>query len=411
MKKLIVVALVAFCIAEAGEGSVYSRYGIGEVLSNARGKNVGMGSVGVGILGETFINFANPAAIANIPRTMLSAGYQFRNYNSEDATGSSAINTGNINEFGLALPLYSPKKIVLALGVLPFSTVGYDQHIEMTVPGATVAVNQQFEGHGGLSSAQISLSYLPATDFYLGATGHYLFGAIYRDQFFHFNSPSFYNGSYNQTLSLSGFAVTVGSIYKGVDRLLGFSQEKNLNIGAALFSGSSLDLDNETLRNFSSNQDTIQVNNKSMNLPWGFSLGISYLNHSILYAADITLQNWSDFKFAGVRPSEVQNSIQLGAGVEFLQSNNIADPFWEKISYRFGGNYRKTNVVLNGQSINELFVAGGIGFPFSLDSRMNLGLEYGIRGTTSSSLIKDTIIRFTISLTVSELMFIPPPID
>ena len=94
-----------------------------------------------------------------------------------------------------------------------------------------------------------------------------------------------------------------------------------------------------------------------------------------------------------------------------MQSNNIADPFWEKISYRFGGNYRKTNVVLNGQSINELFAAGGIGFPFSLDSRMNLGLEYGIRGTTSSSLIKDTIIRFTISLTVSELMFIPPPID
>ncbi|MBI2427899.1 MAG: hypothetical protein HYV29_03735 [Ignavibacteriales bacterium] len=409
MKQILFIAFIVSSFAVAGEGSIYSRYGIGEIHLGSRGKNIAMGSVGVGMFGETFINFANPAGIANISRTLVTAGYQYRNYNSEDATGTSVIGTGNINEFGIAIPIYAPKKMVLSLGVLPFSTVGYLQEATETVSGSSVI--QQFEGRGGLNSAQLSMSYAATSDLAVGLTAHYLFGAIYKDHTINFSSSDFFGGSYNQTLSLSGFGLTLGGLYAQIDKALGLSTTGNLNLGATFFTGSSLDFDDEILRNFSSNQDTVAVDNKSISLPFGFSVGLSYNRNRIVYAADVDFQNWDNFKINGIKPAEMQNSIRAGVGVEFLPSDNFVDSFWDKVSYRLGGYYRVTNTKVNGTSINEIFASGGLGFPLSFDSRLNLGLEYGIRGTTSSLLIKDTIIRFTVSLTASELMFIPPPID
>lgn len=409
MKQILAVTFVMCSLVLAGEGSVYSRYGIGEIHLGSRGKNIAMGSVGVGMFGETFINFANPAGLASISRTLVTAGYQYRNYNSEDASGTSVIGTGNISEFGLAIPIYSPKKIVLSLGVLPFSSVGYQQEATETVSGSTVI--QQFEGRGGLNSAQLSVSYSATSDIAIGVTTHYLFGAIYKDHTIHFSSPEFFGGSYNQTLSLSGFGLTLGGMYARIDRALGIASDGNVNLGATFFSGSSLDFDDEVLRNFSSNQDTVAVNDKTISLPVGFSIGLSYSRNKVIYAADVDFQNWENYKVNGMTPAEIQNSLRIGAGVEFLPSDNFVDSFWDRVSYRLGGYYRITNTKVNSTSINEIFAAGGLGFPLSFDSRLNVGLEYGIRGTTSSSLIKDTIIRFTVSLTASELMFIPPPID
>lgn len=409
MRQFFFIAIIACSFAVAGEGSIYSRFGIGDIHLASRGKNIGMGSVGVGMFSETSINFANPAALAKIPRTLISAGYQYANYSSEDAGGTSVIGTGNLNEFGLAFPVYSPKKMVLSLGILPYSTVGYLQEVTQTVAGA--AAVQQFEGRGGLNTADLSLSYAATSDIILGFTAHYLFGSINKDETLNFNSGDIFSGSYNQTLSLGGIGLTLGGMYSGIDKALGLSTNGTLNLGATLFSGASLDFDDEILRNFSSNQDTIAVNNKTIDLPVGFSIGVSYLRNKIIYAADLDFQNWDNFKINGIHPAEVQNSIRIGAGAEFLQSDNFVDSYWDRVSYRFGGYYRITNAKVKGTSINEMFVSGGIGFPMSFESRLNLGLEYGIRGTTSSSLIKDTIIRFTVSLTASELMFIPPPID
>ena len=132
----------------------------------------------------------------------------------------------------------------------------------------------------------------------------------------------------------------------------------------------------------------------------------------MVYAADVHFQNWDNFTIEGIHPAEIQNSVRLGAGVEFLpQSDFVGDDFFKRLSYRFGGYYRMTNLKLNGNSINEMFGSAGMSFPMSAETRMHLALEYGIKGTTSSSLIKDTLLRFTVSVSASELMFIQPKIE
>lgn len=410
MKRLFVL-LFLVSYAFAGKGSIYSRYGIGDINPFLSGKNVGMGNTGVAMFGETHISLLNPASSANITTTILSASYQYSNFNSQDASGSSIFGTGNISSFALAFPVYAPKKIVVTLGILPFSSVGYEQSFSDTTRSGNKFV-QSFDGRGGVSSGQISASYSVDPDFIVGLTAHYLFGSIYRDQSITFLTGTYFGGSFNQTYSLSGVALTLGGIYSGVDKALGLSDTKQLNIGATLFSGSSLNYHVQTLRNFPINQDTVSPADKSMDLPFGFSYGLAYLKNRTVYAADLHFQNWGNFKVGGVHPAEIQNSIRYSGGVEFLPSSDfVSDDLMKRLSYRFGGYYRVTNLNMNGQSINEMFVSAGISLPMSIETRLHLGLEYGIRGTTSSALIKDSMLRFTLSVSASEMMFIQPPIE
>jgi hypothetical protein len=409
MKKFLLVSFCLFSVAFAGKGSVYSRFGVGEIGTLSNGRTAGMGHAGVAAFSGSSINYLNPASIGNVQRTLFSAGYQYRMFNSEDASGTSLIGTGSFNEFGLAFPVSSRHSVVLSLAMVPFSSVGYEQRTVQSVDGNTVT--QVYEGRGGLTSGQMSLSYSPMPDLMLGLTGQYLFGSVYKDQSITFSSSNFFGGSYNQTLSMSGIAVTLGGIYSGIDKALGFSDSRTVDLGMTFFTGSSLSLDDETLRNYSSNQDTLLPKSSTVEIPFGVSAGLTYIKNKVMVAADLNFQNWENFTVNGVHPAEIRNSLRLGAGIEFLPTDNIAGSFWEKTSFRTGGYYRMTNLELNGQPIDEMFVTAGVGLPFSFESRINLGIEAGIRGTTSASLIRDTILRFTVSITASEMMFIPPIID
>ena len=44
--------------------------------------------------------------------------------------------------------------------------------------------------------------------------------------------------------------------------------------------------------------------------------------------------------------------------------------------------------------------------PLSGEARLTFALEYGRRGTTDGNLIRDTIYRGTIALTIAELWFV-----
>lgn len=408
MKRILLLfTLISFAVA--GKGSLYSRYGVGEVNTFLSGKNVGMGSTGLAMFGETHINMLNPAGTANISNTIISVSYRFSMLNSADASGSSFIGTGNISSMAVAFPVYAANKVVMTLGIMPYSTVGYDQQLTQTISGSQVV--QSFEGRGGITSGNIGFSYAPVSDITLGVTGHYLFGSIYRDQTITFIGSDFFGGSYNQTFSMSGFGMTFGGIYSGIDKALGLSETKNMNFGMTFFTGSSLSFEEQTLRNFAANQDTIAPPEQTLSLPAGLSFGLAYLNNRTIYASDVHYQHWSGTTIPGTSTT-FQNSLRIGAGVEFLPASDfIGDDFLRRVSYRLGGFYRISNISVNGTSINEMFATAGMSVPLSAETRLHFGLEAGLRGTTSSSLIKDTVLRFNIAVAASELMFIQPPIE
>jgi len=154
----------------------------------------------------------------------------------------------------------------------------------------------------------------------------------------------------------------------------------------------------------------------SAKLPIGFALGLMYQpSEKIILTGDAKFQQWSNYTYLGVHPAEIRNSSRFGVGAEFSPSAAMGESYYRQVTYRAGTYMNASYLTLNGEQIKEYFVTGGIGIPMFFapgsEARLNLGLEYGIRGTTSNGLERDNIIRMTVSLSGSDIWFTPSEVE
>jgi hypothetical protein len=397
------------CRLFAGDGSFYSSFGVGDIVNYGGNRSAAMGGTGIASLSDGYINELNPAGLGQLTRTQYSGDFQYQGYALNDGTGSTFLSSGNFQAAGIAFPVYSDYSIAFAFSITPFSRRAY----AVTDNEMDAGIVQTFTGSGALSSAQFSFSYSPAEDLYFGVTTHYLFGNFDDVQQLEYDSVGYFTTNGDKNISMNGFAFTIGGVFAGVDKALGFSKEKHLNIGATIFSGATLNSTEQTYQDFSTVEETTDVITGSTRIPLGYALGLEYdVQDKMIFTGDAQFQQWSQFAYMGVHPPEIQNSLRFGVGAEFLPTKTLAEPYYRQVTYRAGGYVNESYLNINGETIDEYFITGGIGVPIfftpTSEARINIGLEYGIRGTTSNGLERDSITRVTVSLSGSDSWFNPP---
>jgi hypothetical protein len=399
----------------AANGSIYSRFGVGDIATFISSRSAAMGGTGIALLTDGYINRANPAALGRISRTQYSADFQYQGFAMNDGTASSFLSSGNFQGAMLAFPLYSEYNIAFAFGITPFSHSAYDVRDEKIQAGQNII--QIFDGVGGLSSAQFGFSFSPRQDLFLGLTTQYLFGKFNDRQRLKFvDNIEYFVSDVERDVSMDGFAFTFGGMYAGIDKALGFSALKNLNVAATVFSGASLNSKEEKIQNYFSSQETTGVRSGAAKIPLGVAFGAAYLlQEKLILTSDLQFQNWDAYKYFGAHPREIRNSTRFGVGAELLPTLIPGESYYRQMTYRVGAYVNSSYLKVNGQGINEYFATGGVGLPIFLspnsEARMNVSLEYGIRGTTAKGLQKDSITRLTVSLSGSDTWFIPPEIE
>ena len=399
----------------AANGSIYSRFGVGDIATFISSRSAAMGGTGIALLTDGYINRANPAALGRISRTQYSADFQYQGFAMNDGTASSFLSSGNFQGAMLAFPLYSEYNIAFAFGITPFSHSAYDVRDEKIQAGQNII--QIFDGVGGLSSAQFGFSFSPRQDLFLGLTTQYLFGKFNDRQRLKFvDNIEYFVSDVERDVSMDGFAFTFGGVYAGIDKALGFSALKNLNVAATVFSGASLNSKEEKIQNYFSSQETTGVRSGAAKIPLGVAFGAAYLlQEKLILTSDLQFQNWDAYKYFGAHPREIRNSTRFGIGAELLPTLIPGESYYRQMTYRVGAYVNSSYLKVNGQGINEYFATGGVGLPIFLspnsEARMNVSLEYGIRGTTAKGLQKDSITRLTVSLSGSDTWFIPPEIE
>jgi len=396
----------------AGNGSIYSTFGVGDIINYGGIRSFAMGGTGIASLADGTVNELNPAGLGQLTRTQYAGEVQYQGYSMSDGTASTFLSSGNFQSAALAFPVYSEYGIGFAFSVTPFSRRAYDVIDKESNPGIT----QTFTGSGGLSSAQFGFSFSPVQDLYFGVTTHYLFGNFDDVQEIEYDSLGYFTTNGDKNISTDGFAFTVGGLFSGLDKALGISKEKHLNIGATFFSGATLKSDGQIFQNFSTVADTTDSISTTTKIPLGFALGLEYdVRNNFVLTGDFQYQQWSRYTYMGVHPPEIQNSMRVGVGAEFLPTRSLSEPYYRQVTYRVGGYMDQSYLKLNGQAIDDYFITGGISVPvFSTpgsEARLNIGLEHGIRGTTSNGLERDAITRVTVSLTGSDTWFIVPEVQ
>ena len=384
-------------------GSTYSRYGIGDIIRYGDSRLYAMGGVGVALIDDGFINGLNPAGLARISFTRFSGGFEYNRFSSKDYSGSTGYSTGSFQGLSFAIPISRENGIVLGFSSTPYSNVRYT--IDYTYSDILIGSvkHQSFYGSGGLSKIDLGLSTSLLNNLHIGGRLNYLYGRTRQYQKSTYDNSELAETTMDHSIFYSGYNLTIGLIYEGVNELLSMPSLKDLTLGVVITTATKLQAKEQNI--YSSIDSTFSTDFPAK-LPLSIDLGVSYRHRDqFRLLGDLHFENWANGSIYDTEKSYLRNSLRAGVGIETIPSNN-PDSFWLRNSYRAGLVMNSTYYSINGIGITEYLGSIGIGLPIGPDSKLNFAFQAGIRGSTENKLLKDSIFRFSLAISASEIWFL-----
>lgn len=397
-----------FSLSLHAQGSLYSVFGIGDLVYLPSSQSTGMGYVGVAVPSSLYINRVNPAMLSAINTTRIVGDLSYTGFSSTGNLGSTYQAFTGFNGAGFAVPIW---KSVFATGIYPYSRLDYNQRQtgRLELPETdTTNLEYRYRGIGGLSTVPLALAFRPYNNRFrgtvrLGISMNIMFGTMERTR------ETFLGNAFTPQLTstikerASGTTFTLGGSYTKPQL---FSRNDRFTFGVSFTTGSTLNSERRDFLSGNGITDTLQSPTDIVTLPSMLALGISYLNDAYLLGLDVMIQNWSAFQYFGEDVSYTRHSFRLGIGAEKQPSSERRASFFRRLVYRAGAHYHQTPLRLAGTAIDELGFTAGVGIPISGEfSRFDINLEYAMRGTTAQNLIQENIFRLRFSLNAGELWF------
>jgi hypothetical protein len=408
IKKIIVSTCLLFSFvsfAQEGTASPYSFFGIGDVRYKGTAEMRSM--AGIGIEQDSIhINLDNPASYANLKLTTFSIGGSYTTTQLKTTTESASTQRTTLDYLAVGLPV--GKKIGVGFGLIPYSSVGYK--IESIAANVTQN-SSRFDGKGGLNKVFLGVGYKINPKWSFGADAQYSFGKIET------NSLEFITGipvgtRESNSVAITGVHFNTGLMFqtKLVSKLnfyssLSYSLESKLqsvtarNISTVLFDA------NYNMSVVDQADEVSATTNLKIPSTITFGAGIGETRRWLL-GAQVSMRSAAGLANSYNSLSNVayEGSQKYSIGGYFIPNYNSFSSYVKRLVYRGGLKYEKTGLVVNSQSINDIGMTLGIGFPVSgTFSNVNLGFELGKKGTTN--LVQENYANFSLSLSLNDRWF------
>lgn len=401
------------------DGSIYSRFGLGELYTYSSSQMQAMGGGGVASHSLNYSTFINPASWGDQVVTRASMGFLLQSVSATDAAdNTSSVSSGNLNAIQFSFPLYD-RRMGVAVGFAPFSRVSHNVRQDgslVTNPddGTETDYSIFFEGSGGLQSITAGLGYRFGPHLSLGANADFIFGILRESQRTRFVGGDFAETVISTSTRLVGATGTVGVLASFQDLL---REDDDFSVGATITLPTTLSGDRVNTLGESTAGDTLGTTRTgSIDLPLRLRAGVAYaFSDRVNMVSDVLFEPWSNFESEFSLPGYAPNGINLfkdriraSAGIEFLPAGN--DFFASKlarITYRLGFYVDQSYVSPTlDQDLQTLAVTAGFGIPaITPGTRVDINFELGTRGTTDDNLVRDTFFRFAINANVGERWF------
>lgn len=418
---LISILAGVWAIGQEQTLSTYSRFGLGEIAPFVFERNLGMGGTGIGITKPNFINMANPAAIArqDTMSFIFDVGVKSRFIEYTTENQKQPYKTASFDHLAMSFPVN--KYIKLSTGIMPYSSVNYNNTDTFAIPGSNDYNLTSANGSGGVSRIFLQGGVNLSSRLTAGVQVNYLFGTIkhminektiLNDTLSIANtsifSPDIIN--YTRNIAFKGVYFGLGAQYtinSGNNKYsFGITGHPAQNVSTAYSftttSQNQLSVEADTLSNTSNNR-------KSLKMPGKIGIGASaIIGGKLMLALDYSTQFWSGFDYDGLESSNAQlvNSSSLRVGAELVPNPKALRNYLNHMMFRTGGYYNKTNLEINGEQITNKGISLGLGFPFRGSKTMfNMAYTFGVNGTTNSSLIKEKYHQFSVGFSFYDFWF------
>lgn len=409
IKRFFVIVSILFSVittAQEGTSSPYSFYGIGLTTFQGTVENRSMG--GLSIFADSIhINLRNPASYGKLRLTTYTLGGSHSMINVKNGQEKESSTVSSIDYLALGIPV---DRFGFGFGLLPYTSVGYNI-IDINEESG---IANRYQGSGGLNRVFLSAGYRITDNLTLGAEANYNFGNIENKSILIREGLQYGTREIN-TSGLKGFKFNFGMIY---DRML--SEDLEFIASAHYSPESSLTSDNfrqiALLVYSGEGQEVaidpreIDVENSELILPekYAFGAGIGQPRKWFLGAEYVGQgeQSFNNRSFE-IEDADFTSSSIYRLGGFFIPEFNSLTSYFSRVVYRGGLRYEETGLSLGGEPINEFGITLGVGLPAGRTfSNVNLGLEYGQRGTTNAGLIKENFFTVFISLSLNDKWFI-----
>jgi len=428
IKKIILflaVVISAQAFSQRSTSSPYSYFGVGEEFGTRTVEQISMGSIGAAYSSNRYLNFVNPASLSELRYATYVFGILNNDLTIKDASTKQSTNSTNLSYFSLAFPV--SKKMAVVFGMQPTSSVGYSLINSLNNDDGDLIEITQFSGAGDVNRIYGGFGMKIFKGFSVGLEADFLFGNI---QNYVLNAREDVDLA---TKNVEDSNVSGGSIKLGAQYKTTITKDLNLHVGASFKLGNSLKSEGEESfyslsiggPGFEIPRDTIFSGPLNANLerPLETVLGIGLGKTNKWYAS--VNYKYQDALVATGYLDNTAESFQYGesntisAGGFFIPKANSISSYWQRVTYRGGFKYEKLGLLINGTSnsntftgINDFGISFGLGLPLGNRlSNLNLGFEYGKKGTTDNGLLEENYFNFRLSLSLNDIWFKKRKID
>ena len=400
----------ALTYSQQGTASPYSFYGIGDLKFKGTIENRSMGGISV-FSDSIHLNLQNPAHYSNLKLSTYTVGGTLSKTNLTNSTDNNKTNRTSLDYFAAAFPY---NKFAFAIGLAPFTSVGYKVQ-ELNSQN----ILSKYDGIGGINKVFAGFSYKISKNFNFGMDFQYNFGNIETTNLIFQDNIQYGTKEFNRS-NLRGYNINYGISYqsKFTDKTivysgLTFSPETDLKVSNERNVKIIQFISNDTQITIE-NQD-IAVDNKYISLPSKLVFGLGFsqpkkwgLGGEIIYSKSEVMSNRTD----DIINATFENAIRYNFGGFYIPKYNSYKNYFSKITYRGGFRYENTGLILNNTPIEDFAFTFGAGLPLGNSfSSLNLGIEYGKRGTISNNLIRENYLNFSVGISLSDRWFIKRTID
>lgn len=406
----LLLSLLSF--AQEGTSSPYSFYGIGDVRFKGTIESRSMAGVQVE-QDSIHINLDNPASYSNLKLTTFTVGGTYNQTTLKNTTASEQAKRTTFDYLAVGLPM---GKLGVGFGLIPYSSVGFK--ITNTSDLADGQNTRDF-GTGGVNKAFFAASYKILPNFSIGANVDYNFGRIETTNLQYINGVVLGSRELNRA-DLSGVNFNFGALY-----------QSKLTKKLSLYSSLSYRLESKLASDNTRNRDVVSLtsdfdvtsvealdeekDSENLTLPSELRIGLGIgeskkwlIGAQIISASKGNLEN----TYNNLPNVSYEKAMKYSLGGYFIPNYSSFSNYAKRIVYRAGIRYEETGLVVNSQSIKDQGLSLGVGLPITGSfSNINLGFEFGKRGTTSASLIQENYVKLSVGLSFNDRWFVKRKFD
>lgn len=386
--------------------SPYSLYGLGSLYDSDFGSLPSIGSSGIALPSNTFINNLNPASLGYLPLNhfMFDVGGKAIATTYESGSRTEKRNNFQFSHIAFAFPV--TKNSGFSVALRPYSSASFIiSNLKLPISNSQEFYYLSAKGTGGLNDFDFSYGYRFGKKLSVGVSGALLFGNTVDERNYLISSSV---TTINKKTDYNGLRTKIGAQYK-IDST--FTIASTFKLPAQIKASKVQSVQTITNDVVTSIESNVASDTDDYYMPLEIGVGISKrFKNNLNMTLDYEKSLWSDVNQSEVYGNFV-NQDRVALGFTYSAKKNIRK-YWDRVQYATGFNFNTGYLEVDGKRVNDAAISIGLALPIeNTYSTFNISYSYGQKGSVSNNLIKENYHKIALNLSLDGIWFVKRKID